>query len=61
MDLTVFLYIDPASGSILLQAAFATVVGTLAFFRHSLWRIASCVLRRRRSSPSPDESTGKES
>jgi hypothetical protein len=32
-------YIDPVSGSILIQALVAAAAGTVAFFRKSIWRI----------------------
>jgi len=32
-------YIDPVSGSILIQAIVAAVAGTVAFFRKSIWRV----------------------
>jgi hypothetical protein len=31
-------YIDPFSGTILLQVIFAGVIGSIAFFRRALWR-----------------------
>jgi len=32
-------YIDPVSGSILIQAIVAAVAGTVAFFRKSIWSV----------------------
>jgi len=32
-------YIDPVSGSILIQAIAAAMVGTVAFFRKSIWSV----------------------
>jgi len=32
-------YIDPVSGSILIQALVAAAAGTVAFFRKSIWRV----------------------
>ena len=32
-------YIDPVSGSILIQAIVAAVAGSMAFFRKSIWSV----------------------
>jgi hypothetical protein len=32
-------YIDPVSGSILIQAIVAAAAGSVAFFRKSIWRV----------------------
>jgi hypothetical protein len=50
------LYIDPVSGSIVLQALVAGVIGGAAFFRRSIGRIFRGILGR----PSPEsDSAGK--
>ena len=38
-------YIDPFSGTILLQVIIAGVIGCVAFFRRTIWRAARFVLR----------------
>lgn len=38
-------YIDPVSGTIIVQLIFAGAVGTIAFFRRSLMRILGKLLR----------------
>ena len=42
-------YIDPVSGSLLLQAALAGIVGCFAFFRRSLRTFASRVFGRKKA------------
>jgi len=49
-----FSYIDPGSGAILLQVIIAAVIGGLAYFRRSIWRIVCFVLRIKRSDSSSD-------
>jgi len=41
----VLAYIDPLSGSILLQVIIAGVLGCIAFFRRSIWRVLRLVGR----------------
>lgn len=41
-----FLYIDPVSGSIVLQALIAGVVGGAAFFRRNIARVFRRILGR---------------
>jgi hypothetical protein len=53
-------YIDPGSGSLIIQAVIATAIAVPLFFRHQIGRILSVV--RRRSTPdtpaaSVDDST----
>ena len=45
----VFSYIDPVSGAILLQVVVAGVLGCIAFFRRSIWRVVRLVLPKRQS------------
>lgn len=40
-------YIDPVSGSILLQVILAGIIGCIAFFRRSIWGLFRMVFRRR--------------
>jgi len=40
-------YIDPGSGSMLLQLLIAGIVGTLTFFRSTVARVVGFVLRRK--------------
>jgi len=47
MAFETFAYIDPFSGTILLQLIFAGVAGTVLFFRRSVYRICSLVWRRK--------------
>ena len=46
-------YIDPFSGSILLQVIVAGVIGSIAFFRRALWRAGRAVFRIK-ASEKPD-------
>jgi hypothetical protein len=41
-----FAYIDPVSGSILLQVIVAGVIGMIGYFFRPLWRFARRVFRR---------------
>ena len=45
-------YIDPGSGSLIIQAVIATAIAVTLFFRHQIARIAGVVRRR----SNPDES-----
>ncbi len=46
----VFAYIDPGTGSLVVQALIATLVGVPFFFRRQIGRVVS-VLRRRDDEP----------
>lgn len=50
-----FLYIDPVSGSIVLQAVVAGVVGSLAFFRRSIARVFRSITGSSAGKDSPGE------
>ena len=39
-------YIDPVSGAIVLQLLVAGVLGAVAFFRKSIWRMLRFITRR---------------
>ena len=52
-----FSYIDPFSGTILLQVIIAGVIGCVAFFRRAIWGFLRFVLRLKRpeeDSPGPE-------
>ncbi len=40
-------YIDPVSGTLLLQLLIAGIVGTITFFRRTVWGFVTRVGRRR--------------
>jgi len=44
-----FSYIDPVSGSILVQVIIAAIIGSIAFFRRSLGGFVRTVFRWKRS------------
>jgi hypothetical protein len=48
-------YIDPMSGTILLQLLIAAVVGTGLFFRRALWRIVRLFPGRKAEPPESPE------
>ena len=48
-------YIDPASGTLLLQALVAAGIGAIAFFRRSIWRVLTVFHRRPVEVPPVDE------
>jgi len=39
MSPAVFAYLDPFSGTILLQVVIGAIVGVVAFFHRSIWRL----------------------
>ena len=45
----VLAYIDPVSGAIVLQLIVAGALGTIAFFRRSIWNVFCFVCRRGRA------------
>jgi len=45
-------YLDPATGSIILQATIGAVAGATLFFRTSLYRVKSFFTRSRKASDS---------
>jgi hypothetical protein len=49
------LYIDPGSGSYLVQAIIAGVLGALFYFKNIWFKIKSFVQKMRRTSPSETE------
>ena len=42
-----FSYVDPVSGSILLQVILAAIIVGIAFFRRSIWRLFRMLFRRK--------------
>lgn len=48
-------YIDPVSGTILLQVIVAGIIGCVAFFRRSVWRIVRTVLRKKPADEDPSD------
>ncbi len=48
----VLAYIDPGSGSLIIQAIIATIVAVPFFFRQQIGRILRAARRRRQESPS---------
>lgn len=50
-----FLYIDPGSGSYLVQAIIAAIVGALFYFKNIFWRIKAFFFR-----PKKDDTTGND-
>jgi len=45
-------YIDPVSGTIILQLIFAGIVGCMVFFRNAIYRLAVAVFGPRGPKPS---------
>jgi hypothetical protein len=48
-------YIDPGTGSFLLQSAIAGVIGVFFYFRAAIKRVANRLFHRNRTSPSDDQ------
>lgn len=51
----IFGYIDPGSGSYLVQAIIAAILGALFYFRNIFWRIKAFFFR-----PKKDDTTGND-
>lgn len=47
-ELCVLAYIDPMSGTIILQMILAGIIGGVAFFRRSIWAVVRTVFRTKR-------------
>jgi hypothetical protein len=45
---TIFLYVDPGSGSYLVQMIIAAILGTLFYFKAALWRIRSFFTKKKK-------------
>ncbi len=54
--ITVCLYIDPGSGSYLLQVIIAGIVAVLFYFRNGWMKLKSFFTRSRKGDPSKDDS-----
>jgi len=56
------MYIDPGSGSYLVQAIVAAVLGFLFYFKTIWWKIRSFFTKHRddKSSPDPQETSDKQ-
>jgi hypothetical protein len=50
----IFLYIDPGSGSYLIQVIIAAVLGTLFFFKNLWWKFRSLFSRKKQEPPKND-------
>lgn len=51
----VFLYVDPGSGSYLVQAIIAAVVGALFYFKNIWWRVKAFFFK-----PKKDDTAGND-
>ena len=49
------LYIDPGSGSFLVQAIIAAILGVLFYFRQAWWRIKSLFTRKPKEDNDPEK------
>jgi hypothetical protein len=54
MGISALSYIDPFSGSILLQVIVAGIIGVIAYFRRWIWRLLWPWSRREHSDDSTD-------
>ncbi|HTI09664.1 MAG TPA: hypothetical protein VL832_13940 [Puia sp.] len=50
----VFLYIDPGSGSYLIQVIIAAVLGALFYFKNLWWKFRSFFSRKKQEPPKND-------
>ena len=53
-------YIDPGSGSLIIQVAIATIVAIPIFFRAQIARVVGAVKGRKEASPAGDELAGRD-
>lgn len=53
-------YIDPGSGSYLVQAIVAAILGFLFYFKTIWWKLRSFFTKDRRDKSSPENSKSKE-
>ena len=51
----ILLYVDPGSGSYLVQMIIAAVVGALFYFKHLWWRFKSFFTRGKQTEPEKDK------
>jgi len=52
-------YIDPVSGSILIQTILAAIAGGMTFFRKSIWAVVRRLTGRDREPSAPTEKDSK--
>lgn len=52
---TIFLYLDPGSGSYLVQAIIAAILGALFYFKNIWWRVKAFFFK-----PKKDDRTGND-
>jgi hypothetical protein len=52
---TILLYVDPGSGSYLVQVIIAAVLGALFYFKAAWWRIKSFFSRKKKEAPPKNE------
>lgn len=52
---SIFLYVDPGSGSYLVQAIIAAVVGALYYFKNIWWRVKAFFFK-----PKKDDTVGND-
>lgn len=52
---SIFLYVDPGSGSYLVQAIIAAILGALFYFKNIWWRIKAFFFK-----PKKDETAGND-
>lgn len=55
-----FSYIDPGSGSVILQMMIAGVIGALAFFRAQILRVFQCFRPKKPEVPEAKPDTAKQ-
>ena len=55
MNTHFFLYVDPGSGSYLVQMIIAAVVGALFYFKNLWWRFKSFFTRSKHQEPEKEE------
>ena len=55
MNTHILLYIDPGSGSYLVQMIIAAIVGALFYFKNLWWRFKSFFTRNKQQEPEKDK------
>ena len=55
MNTHLFLYVDPGSGSYLVQMIIAVIVGALFYFKNLWWRFKSFFTRHKQEDPEKDK------
>lgn len=54
---TILLYVDPGSGSYLVQVIIAAVLGALFYFKNLWWQIKAFFTRSKKEKPPTNETT----